>query len=136
MLLLISYLDLAPRRTAIAVVDKPRWDSTILWIALLVKIGLAIEWFWIVVCSCGRAVLGGSNAKGKLIVACLKREGSLLILLLPSSFFFPLLPFSRPFPLTTRGFIRILYISCSVTILQLYYVAIVGAHSSLRPKLT
>jgi hypothetical protein len=51
---------------------------------------------------------GGFNAKGKVIAACLKREGFLLILPLLSPLFLPLLPFKRPLPLIISGLKRIL----------------------------
>ena len=54
---------------------------------------------------------GGFNAKGKVIIACSKREGSLLILPSPSPFFLLKLPFKRPLPLITSGLRRILQAS-------------------------
>ncbi len=53
-----------------------------------------------------------SSAEGKLIAACSKSEGFLLILPSPSPFCFPLLPFGRPLPFIITGSRRILRDSC------------------------
>jgi hypothetical protein len=57
---------------------------------------------------------GKVSAEGKLIAACLKSEGSLLVLPSPFPFCFPLLPFGRPLPFIMTGSRRILRDSCGI----------------------